>query len=208
MKNTIKILGVIAVIAVTGFTMTFCGGNGESGNGEKCEFCEENPCICQIEQGGLIFSLLNSPQGTAVYEVSAGNNVPAVVVIPASVNGMAVEAILREGFAGLSHITGITIPASVHTIGINAFRGCTSITNITIPSSVTNMGTGVFMSWTSVMTQTIDIPFATLEQAENAWGGGWRVGFDADIRNNAGSIIYQRCSDCGNNALECGCGAE
>jgi len=47
-------------------------------------------------------------------------------------------------FASCVGITGITIPASVVSIGNYAFHGCTSLTNITIPASVSSIGEGAF----------------------------------------------------------------
>ena len=53
------------------------------------------------------------------------------------------------------HITSITIPDSVESIGNNAFADCISLTSITIPDSVENIGNYAFTECTSLTNITI-----------------------------------------------------
>jgi hypothetical protein len=199
--------GIIALVAIIGFSMAACD---PANNDSNCEVCENTSasCACPVEQGSLRFDLEG---GEYWVRASSLHDVPAVVVIPASINGRAVVGI--GGFNGRAHITSITIPTSVRSItGVWAFRDCTGITSLTIPSSVTSMGSGShhFDRWTPE--QTINIPFATLDEAYTAWGRGlsgfvssWRGNSNATIKNNAGDIIFERCNTCRQNAVECAC---
>ena len=92
---------------------------------------------------GLAFTLINN--GTA-YSVSRGTANDAVVVIPATHNGLPVTEII--GFAEYTNMTGITIPNSVNSIGRNAFRGCTSLSSIIIPDGVTFISSDAFSGCT------------------------------------------------------------
>jgi hypothetical protein len=84
-------------------------------------------------------------------------------------------------------ITEMTIPPNVTNIGIQAFA-FTKLTSITIPATVINIQTRAFEGWVS--SQTINIPFATLLEADTAWGVNWRVLSNAIIRNNAGQQVF------------------
>jgi hypothetical protein len=72
----------------------------------------------------------------------------SAVVIPSEINGLLVTSIRgwegNQFFSGFpEHVTSVSIPNSVTTIGNGAFAR-TSITSITIPNSVTSIGNGAF----------------------------------------------------------------
>jgi len=99
----------------------------------------------------------------------------------------AVTSLGNFAFTGCTSLKSVTFAAGsqLKTIGYLAFADCTGITSITIPNSVKEMigrgGTSIgsqFTGWTS--SQRIIIPFASLDEADNAWGGsGWREGCGA-----------------------------
>lgn len=65
-------------------------------------------------------------------------------------------------FNGAKKLTSVNIPASVHTIGVNAFRS-TALTDLTVPATVTTIGYGAFRDMLSLTTVTfegshVDIP--------------------------------------------------
>ena len=64
-------------------------------------------------------------------------------------------AIADAAFSGCENLTGIIIPASVRSIGINAFEDCSSLTSITIPAGVTEIGISAFRACTSLISITI-----------------------------------------------------
>jgi len=79
-----------------------------------------------------------------------------------------------------NQLTSVVIPSSVTSIGGSAFQN-NQLENITIPSSVTSIGTNAF-NGNGATLQTVTIPFATLQAADDAWGGaGWRNGIPAEV---------------------------
>ena len=81
------------------------------------------------------------------------------VVIPESVtyNGKTypVTGIFSYAFIDCSHLTGITIPNSVTTIGGCAFANCTGLTNFTIPNTITSIGYYAFYGCSGLTSITI-----------------------------------------------------
>jgi hypothetical protein len=71
--------------------------------------------------------------------------VPATVVLPNGVTGIADEAFLNA-----TGLQSITFPAGLLTIGARAFKGCTSLASIDVPSSVTSIGEAAFEGCTSL----------------------------------------------------------
>ena len=65
-------------------------------------------------------------------------------------------------------------------IGREAFRDCTGIMQFVLPESVTAIGNRAFYGWTEEQTVIIK-GFASLEEADEAWGSAWREGCNATI---------------------------
>lgn len=59
------------------------------------------------------------------------------VIIPDSINGVAVTKIGANSFANCTTITKILLPDNITTIGENAFKDCSSLTEVNIPQGVT-----------------------------------------------------------------------
>jgi hypothetical protein len=67
------------------------------------------------------------------------------------------------------HLTSVTIPNSITTIGDSIFANCTSLTNVTISSSVTSIGYDAFNNCTSLTSATIGNSVITI--GYDAFGG-------------------------------------
>ncbi|MCL2763161.1 MAG: fibronectin type III domain-containing protein [Treponema sp.] len=58
-------------------------------------------------------------------------------------------------FSNGTNLTGITMPATITTIGTDAFRNCPLLTSITLPANITTIGTGVFRNCTGLTSITL-----------------------------------------------------
>ena len=133
----------------------------------SCKRCGESETIPMLTADtptpGLEFTLIDG--GTA-YSVSKGTATNAIVVIPATHNGLPVTEIgeavynystemFEGGFAEYAAMTSVTIPDSVTSIGDNAFNGCSGLTSVTIPDSVTSIGDLAFGNCSGLTSATI-----------------------------------------------------
>lgn len=91
-----------------------------------------------------------------------------ITACPSTVIPNSVTAIGFAAFRHFSHLTSITIPVNVTSIGIEAFA-CTSLTSIFIPTSVTNLGDGAFYGCDKLT--TIYIPYSVKTMGDNPFGG-------------------------------------
>ena len=100
--------------------------------------------------------------GTTAYSVSKGTVMSGEVVIPATHAGLPVTTIADAAFYDVLAITGVTIPASITSIGYQAFTR-TSLASVTIPASVTSIGYGAFVGCSSLVSVTFagSIPSAS-----------------------------------------------
>lgn len=96
------------------------------------------------------------------YNVYVGECTDTDVVIPRrGPDGSLVTAVFKFGRA--SHITSVTIPDSVTSIGDDAFRGCTGLKSITLPDSVKTIGRNAFWGCSSLESVTIPEGVTTIE---------------------------------------------
>jgi len=114
MKNTFKLLGVIALAAVVVFTATACATLLGS---DKDDF---------VVRGTTLISYKGSK---------------SEVVIPAD---MGITAIGEKAFVNNKNITSVIIPEGVTTIGHSAFSECSGLTNVVIPEGVTSISNYAF----------------------------------------------------------------
>jgi len=128
MKNVFKLIGIIALVAIIGFSMTACGKGSTSGKSSTSGGGETNGKAEATEtQDKLKFTRVSG-----VYLVEAANDkISGAIVIPDTYKKSPVVQIGTMAFRNCNAITSVTIPASVTTIGSGAFEGCTSLTSVT-----------------------------------------------------------------------------
>ena len=66
------------------------------------------------------------------------------VAIPSNIAGLPVTSIADNAFAGVTVITGVTIPDTVTNLGREAFLGCCSLANLSIGKSITIIPGGAY----------------------------------------------------------------
>jgi len=163
MRNKRMILA-IAIVALIGFSMASCEDSTEDGSSKDFDYTENNGKITITK-----------------YKGTGGN-----VTIPSNIGGKSVTSIGNQAFTD-SGITGITIPDSVTSIGVEAFFSCrslsnatigngikiigdyafylcTSLTSITVPDSVTSIGELVFWQCTSLTSVNISNNITTIKR--------------------------------------------
>jgi hypothetical protein len=87
------------------------------------------------------------------------------VIIPTNINGLLVTSIGNGANSVFStNLSGVTILASVNSIGAYSFYGCTALTNVTIPGSVTNIGGNAFQNCAGLTNVTISTGVAIIGQ--------------------------------------------
>ena len=121
----------------------------------------------------LIYRLSEDKKSYVV--VGIGKSVGGDVVIPATHYGLPVREIGKEAFYQCKTVTGVTVPASVEVIGVNAFQlasslrtvtfekgsrcariekgafgACASLKEFPLPKSVTLIGDGAFFACSSL----------------------------------------------------------
>ncbi|MBG10952.1 MAG: hypothetical protein CMD92_07260 [Gammaproteobacteria bacterium] len=84
------------------------------------------------------------------------------LIIPDTIGGKRVTAIMIDAFRECKGLTGIVIPDSVTRIENGAFEGCTSLPSITIPDSVTKLGYYVFSSCKNLKNITLGDSVASI----------------------------------------------
>jgi PKD repeat protein len=88
------------------------------------------------------------------------------VVVPDMINGLPVTRIGDEAFQGRASLTGVTLPASVTSIGSYAFQD-TNLSSIIIPVNVTHIGDGAFEWCHNLISVAIPVNVSSLGE-----GGG------------------------------------
>jgi len=75
------------------------------------------------------------------------SEIPDVLIIPSTWNGIDVVEIAAGGFAGLTGVQNILLPDSTRKIGANAFTGCIEIESIDIGKYVEDIAGSAFVGW-------------------------------------------------------------
>jgi len=162
MKNTIKVFGVIALIAVITFSTAACGkknsGGGNSGSssssGSVKSAGKEAPAT------DFQYDLTKDGKGIVIrkYMGKGGK-----VVIPAKIEDYPVVEIGDGAFKGQTHsgyfdaneITEVVIPEGVVKIGESAFEWIDNLKSVNIPASIESIDYQAFYKCGNLETLTI-----------------------------------------------------
>jgi hypothetical protein len=140
MKNTIKWLGVIALIAAIGFSMAACSKATPDTDFRYEPSGDGKGMVITGYIGKNVNVVIPAKiQKLPVVAVGGFYSTKIIsVVIPTSV-----KEIRERAFSGQG-LTSVIIPASVNKIGDNAFNGCGNLTSVVIPASVNKIGNYAF----------------------------------------------------------------
>jgi len=163
MKNIYKVLRIIALVVVIGFSMITCGGGGKTVNSaaELKEYLDKQPAngpdkpikvnmtvndmtlkeIPRILTSAGKFVNLDLSRSTGLTiiekETFAGSYSRENNVLTGIILPNNVTGIEDKAFAYCSNLVSVTIPKSVTSIKSDAFDGCTSLTAINVSSGNT-----------------------------------------------------------------------
>ena len=96
-------------------------------------------------------------------------------------------------FSVCSGLTGITIPSSVTSLGVQCFRGCYGLTSITIPSSVTSLGESCFEECFGLASITISSSVTSLGKGCFRFSGLTAITIPSSV-TSLGDNCFEECS--------------
>lgn len=103
------------------------------------------------------------------------------VVIPATLDGHAVDGIWMEAFYYREDITSVVLSEGISHISAAAFCGCSNLVSITIPASLTSIGSDAFARCTALQTVIYNGTEEQLAQMRVAIGNGALEDANADF---------------------------
>jgi hypothetical protein len=134
MKNTIKLFGIIALVAVIGFSMASCSRRAEAQDGSGGS--GRNAVVAESPVSDFQYDLTADGQGILIrrYTGEGGK-----VVIPARIEDFPVVEIGVRAFRN-RNLTEVVIPDTVRLIGAMAFSQNQNLSTANIPASIEEMG--------------------------------------------------------------------
>ena len=82
-------------------------------------------------------------------------DLPAVLKIPAEINGIPVTGFAQFAFAQCDKLTEVIMPDSITSFGMQTFWGCKNLEKVTLPSKLKNVYEAAFAQCTSLKSITI-----------------------------------------------------
>lgn len=111
--------------------------------------------ISVLPAGNLTYTYRTRPDGTAELTGYKGDTTVTELMLPSSINGLAVTRTRGSWMQNLSSLTRVTIPSSFTEVADSMFYYCRQLTNVTIPNSVTNIGSSAFYRCSSLASVSI-----------------------------------------------------
>jgi len=149
MKNTVKVFGIIALMAVIAFSTAACskkasGGESSSGSSGNSSSGSVKSAGKEAPATDFKYDLTEDKKGIVItkYMGKGGK-----VVIPAKIEDYPVVEIGEKAFLGqtdsgynnANEITEVVIPEGVVRIGNSAFRWIDNLKSVTFPASLENI---------------------------------------------------------------------
>lgn len=126
------------------------------------------------------FGYLLFPDGS-VYISNYFGDTSGDVVIPATLDGRAVDGFWMKSFYYRDDITSIVISEGISSIGVATFCGCSNLVSITIPASLTSIGMDAFARCTALQTVIYNGTEEQLAQMRVGIGNGALGDANADF---------------------------
>lgn len=128
--------------------------------------------VYDAQVGGIYYHITGNNTVEVTFKDNSYNSYSGQVTIPSSVNinrtTYQVTGIGCNAFKNCSGLTGVTIPASVTTIGDGAFEQA-GLTSVTLPGNLLSIGTRAFKNCT--MLTSLTIPESVKAIGESAFSG-------------------------------------
>jgi len=153
MKNILKMLGIIGMVAVIGFSMAACDNVSES---------QDRP----DPNTEFNFSFTTDLDETVTAWITSYKGKGGDVTIPSEYDGKPITEI--NGFENCIGLTSVSIPSSVKIIWGGTFKNCSNLTKINIPSRVTKIGDEAFFYCESL--KYMDLPDSVTSIGKSAFG--------------------------------------
>lgn len=194
MKNTIKVFGVIALVAVITFSTAACSkkaSGSESSSGSSGSSSSSSVKSAGKANPASDFSYDLTADGKGIL-IKGYTGKSTVIVVPAKIEDLPVTEIGEDALNGKtfyidvssgkaeggtkanerSAITSITIPDTVTTIGAKAFAN-TAITKFNMPDSVTKLDFGVFSYCEQLTELRLSDNITQLRTVGGSFGSGY-----------------------------------
>ena len=133
---------------------------------------------------GLAYSvnpLVNPDGGSCCAITGIGTFDGEELNIPPEIDGLKVTRISCYAFRGCTHLTSVTIPASVKSIDDCAFGDCFLLTSVTIPANVRSISGSAFYNCLSLTSVTIDFTGTKSQWESVDKVDGWDLGVGSYI---------------------------
>lgn len=130
MKKFFAVIVALATV-ITAFSLVGCAS-------------KENP--------DFDFTLL--ADGTYAASVKEEARQAETLTVPSEYDGVAVTSLSRRAFYGMKKLTGVTLPDTVTSVGVEAFKGCTALTEVDL-TPVTKLSKSAFEGCVSLTKATL-----------------------------------------------------
>lgn len=134
-------------------SLTICGSKGSYAEtyAKKNSIPFETPKPDDNVYQGMKYETIDS----GVILTGYTDDLPAVLKIPAEINGIPVTGFAQFAFAQCDKLTEVILPDSLTSFGMQTFWGCKNLEKVTLPANLKNVYEAAFAQCTSLKSVTI-----------------------------------------------------